>query len=515
MNVKRYILSSQQNIPEMSQFLLDETKNQAPVTHRFTRFYLDTFDWRLLKKQYYLQAETHADEVILQLFSLIDQSLISQFHCDQLPTTQDSLGTGKLSTILRPILKERALTQKIELKVNQKLFNVTAKNNKTTASLSLESERIHNPSQAKHLLIKSLTLSGVKGYSHYKTLDAKLRSKRFNISQAKLSPIEFWIEQSSIKWDQIAPIKLKLKPSTRTDLAAKTILKCFLHDIKINEQGVIDDIDTECLHEFRVAIRRTRSFLSQVPNIFPKRQLNKYKKWFSLLGAKTTPLRDLDVMLLSLNDYQTMLQEAQSGDLEKVKTFILNKRNHVFVDVKNFILSSKYQRLISEWETFLNLEVPNRTRLVNATLPVEQVANQCIWKSYNKLIKKGKQITNESEDSALHDLRKVGKKLRYLIEFFSSLHSKKEIKTVIKTLKLLQDNLGEFQDIHVHQLLLSELREEMSQSNHLDDRTASALESLFHGLELRHHHCREQYYNTFAKFIEPSHQEIFIKLYKS
>ena len=61
----------------------------------------------------------------------------------------------------------------------------------------------------------------------------------------------------------------------------------------------------------------------------------------------------------------------------------------------------------------------------------------------------GRAITDGSPPEEYHELRKTCKKLRYLVEFFRSLFPRREMGRVITALKLLQDNLGEYQDLYV------------------------------------------------------------------
>ena len=51
----------------------------------------------------------------------------------------------------------------------------------------------------------------------------------------------------------------------------------------------------------------------------------------------------------------------------------------------------------------------------------------------------------------MHELRIHCKKLRYLMEFFTPMFDKAEVKTMIKALKKLQDVLGLFNDYSVQQ----------------------------------------------------------------
>ena len=55
----------------------------------------------------------------------------------------------------------------------------------------------------------------------------------------------------------------------RADIASKFIYSHLLKAIKDNEQGTIADTDSEFLHDFRVAVRRTRTGLSQLKVVLP------------------------------------------------------------------------------------------------------------------------------------------------------------------------------------------------------------------------------------------------------
>ena len=69
-------------------------------------------------------------------------------------------------------------------------------------------------------------------------------------------------------------------------------------------------------------------------------------------------------------------------------------------------------------------------------------------------------------------MRIDAKKLRYLLEFFASLYPPKELAGLIRELKKLQDNLGEFNDLSVQQAHLIQIASELPLE---DAATAKAL----------------------------------------
>ena len=84
------------------------------------------------------------------------------------------------------------------------------------------------------------------------------------------------------------------------------------------------------------------------------------------------------------------------------------------------------------------------------------------------MVKMGRAIDDDSPAEDLHELRKVGKELRYLLEFFASLYPADVVKPFVKTLKGLQDQLGRFQDREVQANALRDARARGRRPGHGD-----------------------------------------------
>ena len=93
----------------------------------------------------------------------------------------------------------------------------------------------------------------------------------------------------------------KLRPETPAAVAIAEMLTGFTAAIEENVPGTIASIDTEFLHDLRVAVRRTRSILKLVGDVLPDGLAERFAPEFKWLGDLTTPVRDLDVYLLELD----------------------------------------------------------------------------------------------------------------------------------------------------------------------------------------------------------------------
>ena len=100
----------------------------------------------------------------------------------------------------------------------------------------------------------------------------------------------------------VSSLRVELAPTVRADVGARQIHLALLGILVANEPGLRANLDTEFLHDFRVAIRRTRSLLGQIKHVFPPDAVEHFSTEFSWVGRLTGPPRDLDVLVLALSE---------------------------------------------------------------------------------------------------------------------------------------------------------------------------------------------------------------------
>lgn len=478
---------------------------------RFRRDYLDSFDWRLLNKGYCLQAEHHDDAILLELVRLRDLEFITQLHSTKLPRFVDELGHSRLATLLSPILDVRALLPQIKVTVTQQWLRQLNAQDKITGAVCIEQIK---PGAAGQPL-KRLFHTTVKGYDAENKRISNHLKRETSLEATPQGALQLLLSRLDMDTSYSSKANLALDGQARSDGQIKRLLAFFLDAMRRNEGGIIDDIDSEFLHDYRIAVRRSRTLLGQVPGVMPQRTLAHAKSQLARLGRITTPLRDLDVMLLNFDDYRDLLPDATHADLDPALAFIQQQRRTAYKNVRRHLRSNSYTRFCQRWHTFLESPAPADTRLANARRPLKQLADERIWKSYKKVLKQGKAITDESPPEALHTLRKRCKKLRYLMEFFRTLYAKKRLKQLIVILKRLQDNLGEYQDTHVHIDFFSHLREAMQAQERLPEATAHALDKVIASLNLQQQIQRQAFHDRFTQFSSEPHRQSFKELFKS
>jgi CHAD domain-containing protein len=233
--------------------------------------------------------------------------------------------------------------------------------------------------------------------------------------------------------------------------------------IRANLPGAIADVDSEFLHDLRVAIRRSRSLQRQLKGVFPPGQLARFRADFRWLQRATGPGRDFDVALLELGDLADLVPPDVRPDLAPVGRLLDEERRRARPALVRALHSTRTRTLLEDWagalEELVALPVDDRP---DAERAVADVAGRRILAVRGHLIRGGAAIGPESPAEALHDLRKTGKELRYLLESFAGLYPADVVKPMVRALKALQDTLGRFQDRQVQADLFISIRDELA-----------------------------------------------------
>jgi len=395
----------------------------------------DTFDWRVYGSKAVLEAEINGKQHELLWRSLDDGGQRLHIALARAPRFAWDIPQGQLHDKLTPVLEMRELLPLVNISSRIHALRVLDKLEKTVARIQIEENRIRRRKGGKTVAQDNrVVVLPVKGYQ--KAFSKVVKT----FADMSLQPAveDLMLKALAVTGQQpgsySSKLDLQLDPGMRADHATRSILLRLLDIIEENEAGTRRGTDTEFLHDFRVAVRRTRSALTQIKGVLPSTVLNRYKREFAWLGQITTPSRDLDVYLLQFNDYKHSLPDPVQADIEPLRKFLHRHQDIEHKTLRKRLDSVRYRRLKQSWRKFLTQPVSERSTLANAQRPVIEVACERIWRIYRRALKEGRAITPESPAVDMHELRKTCKKLRYLMEFFQSLFPDSEIKARVPRL---------------------------------------------------------------------------------
>jgi CHAD domain-containing protein len=261
----------------------------------------------------------------------------------------------------------------------------------------------------------------------------------------------------------------QLRAETLAAVAIAEMLAGFAAAIEDNVPGTIASIDTEFLHDLRVAVRRTRSILKLVGDVLPDKLAERFAPDFKWLGDLTTPVRDLDVYLLELDTMAARLTSADPGDLDPFRSYLVKHRAAERRRLVRGLRSKRFENLLSDWRAELN-EVA-----VEGGPTVALLARRRLRRAYRNAARRGARIDVDSPSDDVHALRKRCKELRYLLEVFKPVCDSAAHRALLKELKSLQDTLGDFQDGEVQREAIREFAAAMMEQGLAPPETVLAM----------------------------------------
>ena len=425
------------------------------------RTYYDTFDGRLHGRGLTLVWQDRR-------LSLVDGELIELASTpldappDRLPA--EALPPSRLRDLVEPIIELRTLLPLVRTRSAVHGLRALNPDDKTVVRIAVEEPAIVGDGVPARTLPRRLRLVPVRGYD--KELARVRRALEHSLDLAAVDESladEAVASIGATPGGVSAKLDVELDPAERADAATATILVRLLATIEQNLPGTLEDLDTEFLHDLRVAVRRTRTAQRQLKRVFPAEPLARFREEFRSLQRITGPTRDLDVHLLELDEFDALLPEASRADLAPLRPLLLAHRDRERRRMETALRAERTRKLLTDWAAFLDRLVDEPvTDRPRAVRPISAVAGRRIARVYRGMVEDGEAIDDSSPPEALHDLRKTGKELRYLLEFFSSLYPPKVVKPMVKTLKALQDVLGRHQDRAVQVELLRSLSDELA-----------------------------------------------------
>lgn len=185
-----------------------------------------------------------------------------------------------------------------------------------------------------------------------------------------------------------APIVPQLAAQMPAGEGVRSILRQLFAALEAQEQGTRAGLDPECLHDFRVAVRRTRSVLGQLKQALPEGAVVRFGPEFAWLGEITGPTRDLDVYLLRFPAYRDSLPPEDHDHLQPLHRFLLAHRQTAQAQLLKELDSERYQQLKWQWREFLDAPAGGAPlggggSRHYGTLPTSALSGPCV-KSSNK-----------------------------------------------------------------------------------------------------------------------------------
>ncbi len=356
------------------------------------------------------------------------------------------LPPGSVRQRIEPIIGARPLLPLAEAEQDGVQLDVLDEARKVIARLDIVAGRARLPKRRSswQSLQPLLTLNALRGYDEQCAGPIAIIESRPGIGRSELALQGHVLRTIGASLPQdMSAYRVELEPAVRADIGLLRMHRELFRIIVANHPGVLAGLDSECLHAFRVAVRRCHTLLEQVQGGLPQAEVDRFKTEFAWLGRITGPARDLDVLLHGLRSPSKALNEDQR---RLILAQLEQERARAQQALVEPLTSERYRQWADRWAAFLSEEPCMRPGVGCDALPLMTVVSQSGWSLYRRTLSGTEHVRDDTPAHELHRIRVDARQLRYLIDTTANLHDAEDVATIQRALGRLQAVLGEFND---------------------------------------------------------------------
>jgi hypothetical protein len=352
MNKNTFVVSDPSDIETLKSALsrsFPQLKEMSETIHFEVQ---DTFDWRLYQTGWHLYRKDSRFDIVAtgtgQVVTGIDVAGRKErrFIWD--------FPSSDFTAALEPVLEMRALLPMARIEEKIERLSVRNADEKTVARIELASLGI----AGDDCRVIHCRLLPMRGYAR------DSRNIRAILEALDFTPATESAVLSLLKATGAEPgtysskVNVSLEPGMAASLAVRRILKNLVTVMHQNLEGVRKDIDTEFLHDLRVAIRRSRSLLGQTKGVFDAETTAMLQTHLKTMGGVSGDVRDLDVYLLEKESYvQKVPEPLRPGVLQLFRT--LQRKRHSAKDRMLKVMGEAgFTDALAALDNFLGSEPP-------------------------------------------------------------------------------------------------------------------------------------------------------------
>jgi triphosphatase len=255
---------------------------------------------------------------------------------------------------------------------------------------------------------------------------------------------------------------LEIPQTAPVEEAFKMIARSCLRQLLANRPAMLAR-KPEALHQMRIGLRRLRTAISIFKDVVADSQHEHIKTELKWITRELAPARELDVLngevIGSLRDVV-----PHSRDLAEARSEVEVRRQQAYDDASRAVRSQRFARAVLDTAEWIEIGAwasrDDPMLRLRRERSIESHAAAELARRRNRIRKRGRHL-RKLADEQRHRLRIRAKKLRYGIEFFTSVFPGKKNEerreAALAALKDLQTGLGGLNDIAMREKLMSEM----------------------------------------------------------
>jgi CHAD domain-containing protein len=432
-------------------YVVEPERNETFVDH-----YYDTSNWTLLRAGWAYRCRDRDGEctVGLKKFSLGEGPVQVREEVEQrvlIAHTGRDLPSGPVRDRLSTLVNGAQPDELFSIRNQRLLCTVVAPNDAARIELAIDQAHVVAEETAKKapgvLEFTELELELKQGRREPLERLVKVLTTEADLLPARLSKFERGLQAAGLSAPPDAQENTPPGPGEPLIRVAHYHLRRQFELLRFQQPRAWEGLDTDGVHQMRVATRRLRAALRVFRNVLSERTRMRFNEEFRWLGDALGAVRDLDVYRDDLVHYMAAIPPNDAQSLLPYHHYLLKETQKARRRLIAALASKRYARLLDRFGRFIE-RGPSRTALRRFRMRVGSIVASDVDDRLKTVLKHGRRLSDHLSAEGLHALRSRCKRLRYTLEFFADL-CPKVLRGAIGATTRLQDLLGTHQDAWV------------------------------------------------------------------
>jgi CHAD domain-containing protein len=421
---------------------------EPPQTIELRDTYYDTEDWRIYSAGLALRVRDAAGqpEATLKELRSARQGVADRRELTE-PLTEPTLAalpglTGPVGTRVQAMTGTHPLRPLFTVRTSRERYLVRREGSVDVGELALDQTAITDPAGAARTTLQRVEVEAKSADGEALADFVSVLRRNCALEPASDSKYQLGLRSMGLA----PPVAHQIGASMRIDQLASAALRQHLSAWHSHEPGARLGEDPEELHDLRIAGRRLEAALSLFADDLPAglaRVRQAFKKRLRKLGA----VRDLDVALLEFEKFAQTLDPSERQELDPVRLHFVTERSRAQASMIRMLDAGNTQRCLARLEAAAESGTAMRKPVRDAAVVVIPALLRSRYKKLRKAIRR---LRPDSSAEERHAVRGKVKKLRYAVEPAAALYGKPAA-ALLRTLRRIQDHLGQEHDSHMTQ----------------------------------------------------------------
>lgn len=459
--------------------------------HRVRRRWYDTFDWRLWDAGLVLEVEGVEPSLRVTARDRTDHRVRWEARVGFVPNTTAELPHGPWRRSLGPLLGNRALVEAGSEVVEATRLTATDEAGKTVALVLVD--RLESGDRRARIV-------PLVGYDRAARSLRRRLADEPGVEASQRHPLFDATVGGRCPQDDDNHFGAGIEVGWPAHRGVAELLERLHATMTDNLPYLVGwPPDTEFLHDYRVAVRRSRSVLKMAAGVVGPQDRRRARELLRHLQASTGRSRDLDVMAEDLLSWRAELGDG-GCDLDPLLQLVEAEQATARAEVARVLASEDHARADRAYREVLARMRDPAPDAPEATSTVGEVAAARITRAYRRMVRAGRAVDDSSPASAVHQVRIRGKELRYAVEAFTAVLDPEAAGDFTHSLKRFQNLLGAYNDASVQAGAIEDLSHQLAGQGPDAVRAVMAAGRLTHQLGQRQEKLRRGFADALASF---------------